>query len=326
MIDTVKLQYNLEIPKEFLRRWVTKSSVEQLTGATSTKHVANIVLNPEDPKFKRVMIKATYFEQSYTGEPLVTIELSVPKLVFGNNYQEVFDLDEAAQIIDKTLVETGYFPDLPSCNEAKLGRLDACYNHVVADDLPHYLKAIAKLEYPHRRAAEFKYQGVQFKSKHNTAKFYDKGVESRRPEAKGLLRQEATIMKTKNIELLFGRKKPTFGNLSIEMLQDVLEKDLDRLKLKDAEILTTDQMLERICCTFGETKRGLEVYGLYKAREERGKNYLSAISGTNKQKINRRQRQLYDLGIAMATTDGPDCLPPLTIDLKQKGVEMNQSP
>jgi len=323
MIDTVKLKYNVTVPEEKLLLWDCKAT---LTGGLVKyeKYVANIVLNPKVPSALRKSIKATYYAHDYSDKPHLAIELSVPKIVFGNNYQMVFNLKEAAEIIDKCFKDINLFPPLPTCRKATLGRLDACYNYQVGDNLYHYIKALSRLEYPHRRAADFKYQGVQFKSKHKTAKFYDKGVETRMKEAKGLLRQEATIMKTKNIQKIFKDKKPIFGNLSIEILKNILESDQKALKLTDTDILSADKTLEKIIDLYPNQKTAFEVFGIYTARNIRGKKYLANSLGTSSQKISRRLRQLNKAGIAPTITEEVEFLPPLVIDIERS--EMNQSP
>ena len=73
---------------------------------------------------------------------------------------------------------------IPHCPKLDLGegiliRLDMCYNHQVGDAVEDYIKAIGNLDYPHRRTKHHRYEGVEFRAKHKTTKFYNKEREIR---------------------------------------------------------------------------------------------------------------------------------------------------
>ena len=63
-----------------------------------------------------------------------------------------------------------------------------------------YIEAMGNLEYPHRRTKHHRFEGVEYRAKHKTTKFYNKEHESGFVEAKGILRQETTLMKGKDIQ------------------------------------------------------------------------------------------------------------------------------
>ena len=74
-----------------------------------------------------------------------------------------------------------------------LARLDVCYNHKVGELVPYYIDALQSLEYSRRKTGPWTTEGVQYKNKQMSTKFYDKEKESGNSEAYGILRQETTL-------------------------------------------------------------------------------------------------------------------------------------
>jgi len=84
---------------------------------------------------------------------------------------------------------------------------------------------------PHRRTKHHIDEGAEFRSKHTSAKFYDKILETPHPDAYGILRQETSYLSPKRIAQLMGRKNPTFRDITPEWVATILRADLEKLRL-----------------------------------------------------------------------------------------------
>lgn len=68
------------------------------------------------------------FPLGYDRKPLLTLEVSLPKLIYGNNYQMLGSLDGTIQIGNMFLAIVSHAPILDLA-EGILILLDMCYNH-----------------------------------------------------------------------------------------------------------------------------------------------------------------------------------------------------
>jgi len=185
MLDTIRLKFSVSPSPDQLTKW-THRITETQTGIRES-YIYNPIIGD-------TMCKFTFFPYSYTGDSLLTLEVSLPKLVLGNNYQMLGSIDGTIKISNYLLNNSSlYIPEI-DLSEGVLIRLDMCYNHQVGDLVDDYIKALGYLDYPHRRTSNYRHEGVQYKSKHITTKFYDKEKETGFPEATGILRQETTML------------------------------------------------------------------------------------------------------------------------------------
>jgi hypothetical protein len=307
MIDTVRLKFALAPTPNQLRSW-DKHVRTKATGQTSYRYILNLELTAD-----AVSVRCTHFPLDYSGEPLTTIELSLPKACYGNNFAMLETLDEAIARVNALLSEVEALPPLDIA-EGVLLRIDPCYNHQVGPLVPDYINAIGRLEYPHRRTKHHKDEGAEFRSKHITTKFYDKARECGDHNAAGILRQECSYLSAKRIAKLVGKKKPTLLDVTPEFVLHLLRIDLANLKLDGAIIADRDTALKRLSDEHGPLA-GPYYWGLLMAKQDTSRRQLCARTSLHPRSLDRRLRRITEAGIALAVTDTSEPLPPLEINL-----------
>ena len=251
MLDTVRIKFPIDPTEEQLKGWIRKTTTSQ-TG-TSDVYIYNPVVND-------AMLKFTFRPTDYKGNPILTVEMSLPKVSFGHNYQMITSIEETIKLCNIRLDGIPHIPKLDLA-EGTLIRLDMCYNHQVGDAVNDYIRAIGNLEYPHRRTKHHRGEGAEFRAKHATTKFYNKEHESGYAEANGILRQETTLMSGKDIQKVFNVKQPTLKDITKEKVTEYLNNDLAKLGLLGNSIANRDTALQSLCETFGE-KAGIYYFGL----------------------------------------------------------------
>ncbi len=307
MLDTIRLKYSVSPTKEQLSNWQRRTRTNQ-PGA----EIESFVYNPKITE-DEVMVKYTYYPAGYNLEPLLTMEVSLPKLIYGNNHQMIGSIDGTIKMGNLILELVPYAPKLDLA-EGVLIRLDFCYNHQVGELVDDYIKAIGYLDYPHRRTKYHRYEGAEFRSKHKTTKFYNKEHESKNPHAHGILRQEQTILRGSNVAKLLDNKQPTLLNVNKELAASVLIDDLTNLRLLDATIANADTALQTLCNAHG-AEAGIYYYGLLVSRLQKSKKRISRESQLHHRTLERRLKKIVDSKIALTLTDRSEPLPPLKIDL-----------
>lgn len=224
MLDTVRLKYSISPSNEQLSHWQRRTRTNQSGG-----ELESFVYNPTITEDK-VMVKYTYYPTGYNFEPLLTMEVSLPKLIHGNNHQMIGSIDGTIKMSNLILELVPYAPKLDLA-EGVLIRLDFCYNHQVGELVDDYIRAIGNLDFPHRRTKFHRYEGAEFRSKHKTTKFDNKEHESKNPHAFGILRQEQTILRGSNVAKALDIKQPTLLDVNKELAAEFLNNDLADLRL-----------------------------------------------------------------------------------------------
>jgi len=304
MLDTIRIKFPIDPTEEQLKGWIRKTTSSQ-TG-TSDVYIYNPVIND-------AMVKFTFRPIDFKGNPILSLELSVPKMSFGHNYQMITNIDEAIKLINSRLDGIPHLPKLDIA-EGILIRLDMCYNHQVGDAVDDYIRAIGNLEYPHRRTKYHRNEGAEFRAKHKTTKFYNKEHESGYAEAHGILRQEITLMDAKDIQKLFGVKKPTLMDISKEIVVEHLKDDLSKIGLLGNSIATRNTALKSLCEEHGYNA-GIFYFGLLMSKMDKSKKQIGKDAGTHPRSLDRKLRKIVDTGIPLTLTDREEPLPPLSIDL-----------
>ena len=304
MIDTIRVKFPIDPTEEQLKNWTHKTT-STLTGIKDV-----YIYNPE---INGAMCKFTFYPRDFKGNPLLTLELSLPKLSFGYNYKMLDSISDAITAVNSRL-ET--VPNIPRLDLAQgiLIRLDMCYNHQVGDAVNDYVKAISNLEFPHRRTKHHRYEGVEFRAKHKTTKFYNKENESGYAEAHGILRQEITLMNAKDIQKLFGVKHPTLTDVTKERVIEFLQDDLEKLGLLDNSIATRSTALKFLCDTYGDNA-GIYYFGLLMSKLDKSKKQLRQDTCTDHRSLDRKLKKIVDAGIPLTLADREEPLPPLLIEL-----------
>jgi hypothetical protein len=307
MLDTIRVKYPISPDQDQLRYWIHKTSTTE-TGGLREWYIYNPKVTEDE-----IALRYTYFPHSYNFDPLLTLELSLPKLIFGNNYQMLGSIDGTIKIANMFLAIVPHAPILDLA-VGILIRLDMCYNHHVGDAVDDLIKAMGNLEYPHRRTKYHRNEGVEFKAKHTTTKFYNKQTETKMQEAFGILRQEATLLEPKDIQRILGKRKPTLLDVQYEQVADYLKNDLRKLSLLDNSIANRDNALERLCNTYGGLA-GFYFYGLLTAKMSKSRKCIARDTDTHPRSLDRKLRKIVDAGIPLTLTDREEPLPPLMIKL-----------
>ena len=304
MLDTIRVKFPIGPTDEQLKAWTSK------TTKTPTGERKAYIYNPI---LDDVTLRFTYLPVDYTGRPMMTLEFSLPKLIFGNNHQMLQSTDGAVKIANMQLDAVPHIPKL-DLGEGILIRLDLCYNHQVGELVDDYINALGKLEYPHRRTKYHRSEGAEFKAKHKTTKFYNKEFESGFIEAHGILRQETTMLSGKDIQKFLGKSKPTLLDISREQVIAELNSDLEKLGLLNNSIGNQNTALQRLTDVHGEYA-GVFYYGLLINKTSKSKKRIARETNQHARSLDRRLKKIVDAGLPLTITDKEEPLPPLKIDL-----------
>lgn len=304
MLDTIRVKFPIYPTDEQLKAWTLR------TTKTPTGEKAVYIYNPV---VDETTLRFTYYPTDYSGKPMMTLELSLPKLIFDNNYQMLGSLDGAIKIANMQLENVPHIPKLDLA-EGILIRLDMCYNHQVGEAVDDYIKAIGNLDFPHRRTKYHRYEGTEFRAKHKTTKFYNKEHESGYIEAHGILRQEITLINPKDIQKLLRKSRPTLLDVSREQVADELKNDLGRLGLLNNSIANRDIAFEKLCEAHGGYA-GFYYWALLLNKHQKSRKRIASESKMHPRSIDRKLKKIVDTGIPLTFTDREEPLPPLEINL-----------
>ena len=307
MIDTIRVKYPISPDPEQLQFWTHRTTTTENHGIKES-----FLYNPKVNDGETVL-RYTYYPIGYDYKPLLTLEFSLPKLLYGNNYQMLGSMDSTIKLANMYLAHIPHAPILDLA-EGVLIRLDMCFNHQVGEAVQDYIKAIANLDFPYRRTKYHKGEGIEFKAKHITTKFYDKQKETGIKAAFGILRQETTILNGKTIQKILGKKKPTLLDVTNEFVENYLNNDLSKLTLLDRSIPTHDIALETLCKVHGGYA-GTYFYGLLLARNVKTKRAISIDTNMHPRSLDRKLQAIVVTGIPLTLTDREEPLPPLHVKL-----------
>jgi hypothetical protein len=311
-MDTVVGKFQIELTEEYLNEgWDMSTHTSGKTGEIKTKYMRNA-----DP------FKGTYYPIGYgpQAKPLLTLEFSLPKVLYGVNWPMLVDVKLAVAKADEMLAADAGWPDLPSIGEAEIVRLDVCYNHSVGEHLHAYLQALSRLEYRARQTVPFLGTGVEYRCLSGKTKFYDKRAETiamhhNQPDhwaPPGTLRQETTLRHPRDVAQALRLSRPVkLNDLQPEAALDVMWRDLRHLGIVGCQFATADLALKTLCDAYNDIK-GLRLYGALHASQERQKNLVAHETGTLRHSITRLLREIRTAGIAPAIVEG-EPLPPLEI-------------
>ena len=304
MLDTIRVKFPIS-PTDFqLGGWTCMTT--KVKDGIKVKYVYN-------PVIAETVFRFTYLPEAYDGHPMLSLEFSLPKMVYGNNYQMLESIEESIKLGNAKLAKVKDIPILDLA-EGILIRLDICYNHQVGDAVDDYIKALGNLDYPHRRTKGHLHEGVEYKAKHKTTKFYNKENESKHKEAFGILRQEITLLTGKDVQEFLGVKKPTLLDISIGQITIALKGELQTLRLLNNSIATRNTALQNLCEIYGDDA-GIYYFGLLISKLDKSRKQIVKKTSTHPRSLDRKLRKIIDAGIPLTLTDREEPLPPLTIDL-----------
>lgn len=312
MIDTVVLIFRIMLEQATLNMFWDGNLTHKVTGNFTLKYILNRKCANGS------VVKCTFFPYSFTGYPLLQIEFSIPKLIFGNNINMIKDVRDLIPEINECLTHINGLPSL-KVEDGQISRIDLCYNHQVGDTVPFFIKSLGALEFPYRKTIIYENTEVAFKNDSGMSKFYDKYQESNDQKAFGILRQETTIRKKSTLQKLTGKKNPTLMDFTPEIIKTALDSDLKDLDIYDRSIGNMDTTLNKLVELEGEYA-GIYYYGLLFARYYLPMNGISCLESEQKRinhsrSMNRRLQRIVDHGMPPTITESKEPLPVLTIDL-----------
>jgi hypothetical protein len=258
--------------------------------------------------------------------PLFMITTSLSRALHGHNalmLRNDSDIQESASKINLLLRST--FPWLSSISieDLVLGRVDLCYDHQVGNQKQDYLKILQHLTMPYRKTFPYveldfpdriKLQGVEYRSlkSQNKIMFYDKWLEAKNPVARDSLRQEKKITGPRNIAQHFGIiEPPKLQHITIDKVVQLLEKDLEKLGLKDRQITDMSNSSQMLIDKYGFTK-ARPLIGHLTLRQSMTREQMIERGATTRT-IQNDEKLILDAGVSTSTTDEYVTLLPLSI-------------
>jgi len=308
MIDTIRLLTRAQPTAEQLIWWNRHE-----TNTPAGKCYLEYYFNPSADT--GIPIRATYRPESITGPHLFVLEMSLPHVLFGNNWQLVLDIEAAITAADRIIASVDAFPPLPSVAHMTISRLDVCYNYSLGDLLPHYLNALARLHYARRDSARFNAETVEFRAQSVKSKFYDKHAETNGEAPPGLLRHEVTLHRAGKVKWALGFERPvTLHDLHPHMLKQVLEDDLDRLGIRNLPFRTSLNAAQALIDMYGPIG-GPRRFGVLTMYQQFGPEQIADMLGITQAAVTRVLADVRKAGMSTALTDTEIDLSPLTITL-----------
>ena len=308
MLDTVTLKYHDAPTPIQLEEWC-ETTQRYPTGSCRKKYSKRINIEND------VSVLFTHYPQNPGfSHPISLIEFSVPKVLFGNNSYLIRGVDEIYEAASRV---NGFISGLSwmcpiNVLDGILSRIDLTYDHHIGNTVEAYIHVLMKSHYPRRKTIIYPNEGVLFKSRTASTKFYDKHKEQGFLSAGNLLRQETTFRRTYTISRRMGIDNPTLMDITPEWVIQVLHQDLERLTLNNRMICTSELALEMLMNKYSPNT-ALKLLGYLLTRQSNIHEQMIA-NGTSKSTIWRWNIQLKEVGICLALTDAKYALPPLTID------------
>ena len=308
MLDTVRLLTRAQPTAEQLIWWNRRE-----TNTAAGKYYLEYHFNPSADT--GIPIRATYRPESIIGPHLFLLEMSLPHVLFGNNWQLVFDIQAAITAADRIIASLDALPPLPSIAYMSISRLDVCYNYLVGYLLRHYLYVLALLHYPRRDSARFNDETVEFWAQSVKSKFYDKHRETNGEAPAGLLRHEVTLHGAAKVKQALGFERPvTLRDLHPHMLKKVLEDDLDRLGILNRPFRPSLNAAQALIDMYGPIG-GPRRFGVLTMYQQFGPEQIADMLGITQAAVTRILADVRKAGMSTALTDTEIDLPPLTITL-----------
>ena len=312
MIDTIGIEFeSVYIPKNVYSAWTDENHHRIKKYTVSRYGFTKYLQNGSS-------IRYTYYPN--LKYDLLKVEFSLPNLIYGNNVQQISNINEAINTVNTFLPNINGIPTLDLW-AGTLYRLDVCYNFQVNDLVPWYIKALTSLEYPYRRTRPYTSQGVQYQNDQVVLRVYDKARERKDLEdasgalaANGYLRIEVELKK-KYLKKLTKCSKPNLDSISLDWACEVIENEMKKLNLLGNSIGTFDSTLKILREKYGSWE-ALALVGLTHAKRQYLTTELLAQDvGLHPNSIGRHiQKKLADNGIPPTLTENSEPLPPLTID------------
>jgi len=308
VFDTVRLGCDVGLlrPEELAERggWRWQSSKSLLTGETRDKFYLN-----GDGEEGQVSPRLTW----YGGSGYLTCEVSLPKLLRGENVSLVYEaeLPEAFARLSQFVRDmTGICSDVASWS---VSRVDYCYCWRVNELLPSYLEAVSRLNLSRHSRTCVNSSTVAWHCKSNKLQFYSKFEECKLPIAEGVLRFETRINNTRYLcDKVLKTERTAKSLLTNANSATVLNYWLRRLGLhEERSILSREGLVTAMLARFGVS--GFERHYGFLALHDLGGSRLAARRAYSRSTYYRRRKKLADAGMLTWHTNQSHVLPALVV-------------
>jgi hypothetical protein len=309
LFDTVIVGFHLSPTSQQLEEW-DRVKIRQKHYMTYSSHYKYETWL----RFNKGNIHVVYYPQDEHNEakPLLLFEMSLPKLVYGDNIHMIFDPGLAIEKANQIIRQHSYMP-IVDLNQGILYRIDLCFNILLGDSILEWIQQLLKLEYPRRKTKPYyPSEGVQYYSRRATLSFYGKEAESKNPDAHGILRMEASWRGKNRIEELVGKSDVMIAEFNSELAVSLLIAELAKLGIKDRAPVDSHATLRILVKKYG-SEQGVRLYGFMNAIQIASSSEMKAI-GMTKQTISRNRKQIRDAGLSMCIAENDYALPKLVIN------------
>lgn len=304
MIDSIKLVFPMTMTNAQLNGW-RKTEREQKNRFVYREHILEIEIETG------AVIKASFSPTKFNKSPGLSLEFSLPKLLTGDNLVQLEDIHEAMEQTNEIL---GQVEQLPKVNvfAGILTRLDIMFDHNVGNLLPAYIDGLSRLDHPYRKTHPYLRESVYYNSDKTVLKFYDKFAESEDERARGLLRQEQSLLDTRTVHKRMGTN--SLAQISPEVIERELNRELQHLRLNEVELASEAAAAIRLVEKYGYYE-GLHYTALRSLNGRVDIEELIPPGAIHHRSLDRHIRKIIDAGIALVSTDYDGFLPPLEVNI-----------
>jgi len=309
MLDTVKVRFPVKLLPSELIEWRRKDT------GTESGYTDHLWVKEFRAPGTGAVVYGRYRPVDYHKRPCLSLEFSLPKVVYGSNLHMVLDIDSAIDEANQIFHDIPLLPWV-DLRQGMLQRLDLCYNHEVGPShVAPYFNALSRLEYPHRETVHHLHGGVYYRSRYITTKFYNKERECGYSNAIGVLRQETSITGGSFIAASLGSDySPMLCDIRLEMAASVLRGDLERLRLDNVIVAGIWPGAEILIEHYGR-KDGLMLIGFADLLRRYPRMEIPSLLGAGRSTMYRILGKFKECGLAPVLLDEEITLPPLRIDL-----------
>jgi hypothetical protein len=308
MYDTVRFGFSVSPTPDQLSNW---RHIESCPPKKQCRETYRIKIDTG-----RTSIRATYYPQDpiLRPNPLLLLETSLPKIVYGNNIQTLDDYHEAIGTMDPWIRNSTYFPQL-NLYDGILHRIDFCYNFKVGEHVYDWIQALFPREIPNRKTKPYyPAEGVQFYSQNATLSFYGKEAESKKLAAHGILRMESSWRNKKLIGGLVGAKVARIDDFPYEVVSRLLTTEMHKVGVSENVPLDDHIALEFLIGKYG-TERGRYLAGYLCFSQGKNHKQLQSL-GYSASTISQNETAIKEAGLSLSLVQPGMTLPPLRIESK----------
>lgn len=268
--------------------------------------------------------RLTYHPNDGLRGPMLLFEVSLPKLVHGENVTMLHDPGPALDAW--TSVIGGRLPGLPHMSEWGASRVDFCWNFRLRSEAVcrSYINSLARLRIArHKPPVMWFGETVEWVSKSHLHGHYCKGAESHQAAAERVYRCETRLTVSRSVQsyLKLGKGATVGQALTPVHSRAVLNADLRRLGVGMGRITSDDVLFSRLVEVFG-IQDAASLYGFVQALVKVGGRDNLIRAGYARRTYYNHLKRLKDAGFVPAllelgedvviTAEGQE-LPPLLV-------------